>query len=216
MIIIYNILNKIKDQNCIIIFDQFKMKCINTTYFNKMEELIKTSSLKLILCSTINDKNIRDEVIKTNNTFGGIITILTRHTQHYYFYFPQNFFEDILSGNVEFDELFQLFDYKPKFKYLFINCKNTHNEIEKIKNKIKGKISCFFKNEKDLDLCTILLKLKNKINIIFEYSKFANIIQNVLLKYYKLSPEKDYFQIIVIVGLELPILKKFSLFNGLI
>ena len=58
MIIIYNILNKIKDQTCIIIFDLFKMKYINKTYFNKIEELIKTSSLKLILCSTITDKDI--------------------------------------------------------------------------------------------------------------------------------------------------------------
>ena len=139
IIIIYNILNKIKDQNCVIIFDQFKKKYINQTYFNKIEELIKTSSLKLILCSSINDKDIPDEVIKTINTFGGNITILNMHTQHYYFYFPQNFFEIKLSRNVEYDELFQLFDYKPRFKYLLINCKNTHNEIEVIKKKLKVK-----------------------------------------------------------------------------
>ena len=208
IIIIYNILNKIKDQNCVIIFDQFKKKYINKTYFHKIEELIKTSSLELILYSSINDKDIRDEVIKTINTFWGNITILTMHIQHYYFYFPQNFFEVILSGKVEFDELFQLFYYKPKFKYLLLNWKNNYNEIEKIKKKIKDKIICFFKNEKDLDLCTILLNIKNKINIKFEYSKFTNIIQNVPLKYYILSLEKEYFQITVIVGLELPNFEK--------
>ena len=76
MIIIYNILNHIKDQSCVIIFDQFKIKYISKTYFDKIEELIKTSKLKLILCSSINDKDIRDEVIKTINNFGGNITQL--------------------------------------------------------------------------------------------------------------------------------------------
>ena len=100
-----------------------------------MEELIKTSSLKLILCSSINDKDIRDEVIKTINTFGGNITILNMHTQHYYFYFPQNFFEIKLSGNVEYDELFQLFYYKPKFKYLLLKWKGFRPMYNFIKYK---------------------------------------------------------------------------------
>ena len=195
MIIIYNILNEIKDQNCMIIFDQFKIKYINENFFNKIEELIKNSSLKLVLCSSITDKEIRDEVIKTINTFEGNIEILNSFSQNYFFYFSQNFFQSKLSGNIELDELLQLFNYNAKFKYLLINCKNIHNEIEKIKNEIKNKIKSFFKYEKDLDLCKILLNIKNKINVKFEYSKFSNIIENVPLNYYTLNLDKEHFNI---------------------
>lgn len=195
IILIYKILNYIKDQNYIIIFDQFKMKYISKTIFDKIEKLIKISKLKLILCSSINDKDIKDEVIKTINNFGGNITELNLYTQDYFFYFSQNFFKKEISGNCELDELFQLFDYKPKYKYLLINCKNNHEEVEKIKNKIKNNVSGFFKNEKDLDLSTILLNLKNKINVKYKYSQFSNIIKTVPLKYYILNFEKEYFQI---------------------
>ena len=195
MFIINEILNYIKDQDCIIIFDQFKIKYISKTYFNKIEELIKISSLKLILCSSINEKDIRDEVIKTINTFRGNITELNSFTQGYYFYFAENFFKREISNNVELDDLFQLFDYKPKFKYLILNCENTHNEIEEIKSNIKDKIKNFFKYEKDLDLCKILLNIKNKINIKYEYSQFLNIIEKVPMKYYILIFEKEYFKI---------------------
>ena len=193
--IIYEILNNIKDLNCIIIFDQFKMKYISKTYYNKIEELVKTSSLKLILCSSINDKDIRDEVIKTINTFGCNITKLNSNTQDYYFYFAENFFEREIINNVEIDELLQLFDYKPKYKYLILNCENTHDKIEEIKSKIKDKINSFFRYDKDLDLCKILLNIKNKINIKYEYSQFSNIIEKVPLKYYILIFAKEYFQI---------------------
>ena len=195
MIIIYNILNHIKDQGGVIIFDQFKLKYISKTYFEKIEELVKTSKLKLILCSSINDKDIRDEVIKTINNFGGNITQLNINTQNFYFYLAQNFFKKELSGNSELDALFQLFDFKHKYKYLLLNCKNTHDEVDEIKNKIKNKMNSFFKYEQDLDLCKILLNIKNKINIKYEYSQFSNIIEKVPLKYYILNFEKEYFQI---------------------
>ena len=70
-IIILNILNFIKEKNYIIIFDQFKKKYLQKTTFEEIEQLVKSSKLKLILCSSINDKEIRNEVIKTIEKFGG-------------------------------------------------------------------------------------------------------------------------------------------------
>ena len=90
---IYNILNYIRNQDCLIIFDQFKLKYISQIYYYKIEELIKSSCLKLILCSSINDKDIRDEVIKTISYFRGNPKKLNLFTQNYYFYFAQNFFK---------------------------------------------------------------------------------------------------------------------------
>ena len=193
--IIYNIMEFIKEQNCIIIFDQFKIKYIKKSYFDKIENLINSSSLKLIICSSINDKDIRDEVIKTITYFKGNPKDLDHFSQYYYFYFAQNFFEKKSSNENELDDLIQLFDYKPKYKFLLLNSKNIQNTIKDIKMKIISKINSFFSFEKDLDLCKILLNIKNKINSKLDYEQFSIIIQKVPLKYYTLKLEEEYFEI---------------------
>ena len=194
IIIIYNILNFMKDQNCIIIFDQFKIKYIKNINFDKFEELIKSSSLKLILCSSINDKDIRNEVIKTIKYFRGNPKKLNEFSQYYYFYFAEKFFEKKSSDN-KLDKIFQFFDFKPKYKFLLINSENMINTIDEIKKKIIGKINDFFSFEKDLDICKILLNLKNNINVKHDYTQFSNIIEKVPLKYYNLKLQDEYFEI---------------------
>ena len=62
--IIYNILNFMKNTTNIIIFDQFKKSNINEIYYNKIKLIVESSTLKLVLCSSINDIDIRQEVIK--------------------------------------------------------------------------------------------------------------------------------------------------------
>jgi hypothetical protein len=69
--IIINILEFIKDTHNIIIFDQFKRSYINIDDFNKIENIIQNSKLKLILCSSINNYDIRDEIIKTIKKYKG-------------------------------------------------------------------------------------------------------------------------------------------------
>ena len=62
--IIFNLLKFFNDQNisCIFILDQFKEK--EFTDFNSIENLIESSkNLKVIICSSINDKNIRESCI---------------------------------------------------------------------------------------------------------------------------------------------------------
>ena len=193
--IIYKILDFIKYQNCIIIFDQFKMKYINTDYFDKIENLIKNSNLKLIICSSINDRDIRKEVLKTIKYFRGNPKELNQFTQFYYFYFAQNFFEKVTSGDNELDKLLNLFDYKPKYKFLLLNSNNKYDTIKAIKNKIISKMINFFSFDKDLDLCKILLNIKSNINLKLTYDQFSNIIEKVPLKYYILKLEEEYFEI---------------------
>ena len=195
VIIILNILNEIKNEKYIIIFDQFKEKYIQKTNFEEIEKLIKTSKLKLIICSSINDKDIRNEVIKTIEYFGGNPKELEQISQYFYFYICQNFFEKKTCDNPELNELFQLFEYKPKYKHLLKASNDRFNVLNGIKLHVISKIKEFFSFEQDFDLCKILLNIKNKINLKFEYSEFSNIVKKVPLKYYNLKLEGNYFGI---------------------
>ena len=194
-IIILNILKKIQNEKYIIIFDQFKEKYIQKTNFEEIEVLIKSSKLKLIICSSINDKDIRNEVIKTIEYFGGNPKELDLISQNYYFYICQNFFEKKKCDNPELNELFQLFEYKPKYKHLLKESNDRFNALNGIKLHVISKIKEYFSFEQDFDLCKILLNIKNKINLRFEYSEFSNIVKKVPLKYYNLKLERNYFGI---------------------
>ena len=195
-IIILNILKFIKTKNYIIILDQFKKKYLGKTNFEDIEKLIKESKLKLILCSSINDKEIRDEVIKTIEKFGGNPGSLNSYSQDYYFYFYKTLFKKrICENNPDLNKLLELFDYRPKYQFLFYESKSYFSTKNEIKTHITEKIKEFFAYEQDLDLCKVFLNIKNKIKEKFNYSSFSNIIEKVPLKYYILKLEKNYFEI---------------------
>ena len=196
-IIILKILNFIKNENYIIIFDQFKKKYVNKADFEEIENLIKSSKLKLIMCSSIDDKDVRKEVIKTIEYFRGNPKELNNFTQDYYFYIRQNFFKKKISKNIELNRLLQLFDNKPKYQYLLSQSKEHDHftKIKDIKSHIIEKMKDFFSFEPDFDLCKILLNIKNKIGLKFDYSEFSNVIQKVPMKYYTLELEEKSFEI---------------------
>ena len=196
--IIINILNYIKDTYNTIIFDQFKKSYISIDDFNKIENIIKDSNLRLILCSSINNWDIRDEVIKTIKKYNGNPKELDDQSQYYYFYFYQDFFGKTINDNNEdnLKSLYQLFNFKPKYIYLLSQCKNDYKIcINEIKSQIKKKMEEFFLFEKNLNICKILLIIKNNINIKLSYDKDIDILINIPLKYYALKLEKDYFVI---------------------
>ena len=120
-IIILNILNFIKNDKYIIIFDQFKTKYLKKTIFEEIEKLINSSKLKVIICSSIDDKEIRKEVIKTIEYFGGNPKILDIISQNYYFYFYQNFFGIKKPKETEKDKMFQLFTENQNINFYFLN-----------------------------------------------------------------------------------------------
>ena len=89
----------------------------------------------------------------------------------------------------------ELFDYRPKYQFLFYESKSYFSTKNEIKTHITEKIKEFFAYEQDLDLCKVFLNIKNKIKEKFNYSSFSNIIEKVPLKYYILKLEKNYFEI---------------------
>ena len=195
--IILNVIIDIKDTNNIIIFDQFKKSYLCNDYYSKIEDNIKTSELKLIICSSINNKEIRDEVIKTIEYYKGNPKNFDDNSQNYYYYFSMNFFNKKAEKDNKLNPLFELFDYKPKYKYLLLKSNNINECITEIKSKINKKIKEFFSYDPDLDICKILLNIKNNINmkLFYDNDSDMNILKKLPLKYFIIKVYSNYFEI---------------------
>ena len=74
-------------------FDQFKDKYLNIKEKTKLTNL--KANIKVVYCSSINDKSIHDECCsKTWNRFGGNPDKLDSETQEYYFYYSSLYEEN--------------------------------------------------------------------------------------------------------------------------
>lgn len=195
--IILNVIKDIKDTLNIIIFDQFKKSYLSENFYSQIEDNIKISKLKLIICSSINNKDIKDEVIKTIEYYKGNPNNFDVKSQYYYYYFYMNFFNKKVENDNKLNPLFELFEYKPKYKYLLLKAKNINECITEIKSKINQKIKEFFSYDPDLDICKILLNIKNNINIKLYYDNDndMNILKKLPLKYFIIRLDNNYFEI---------------------
>ena len=176
------------------IFDQFKKKNINEDILNNIYNLIENENnkLQIVFCSSINENNIRNEIIKTIKKFNGNPKELNYETQYYYFYidslFEINFLKENYINN-ENIELYSLFNFSDKYIKKLINIKNQTNYIKLnyIKNHILEKIN------NNYGLRTIV-NLESYINRELIYSEEnLKILENTPLKYYALLLNKNFF-----------------------
>lgn len=189
----------------IIIMDQFK-----TNYFNSwenMEDLFHKADNKiyLIICSSINDDNIRDSVCRNINNFIKREENISDEIKEKpvkkvseYFYISNLFDKDSLvllydsEENFKIDEdkkiIYELFDNIPKYVFKIKKDENTTNVITKINENIKNKLEDFYKLKKtDIKLKLTLSSLRRYIGHEFPIGKFNEIISNFTLKYFILK-----------------------------
>ena len=81
---IIDYLSTIKHLIFVVILDQYKNKYLNSGF---MEKIKVYENLKIIKCGSINDKNFREECLKTWTTKGKNILALTVDIQNYYIYY---------------------------------------------------------------------------------------------------------------------------------
>ena len=92
---IYNIMAFLSGFNMIFmfIFDQYKSNSFPLDLKEKLDTMKK--NIKIVYCSSINNKNIRDECLKTWTKFNTFPAKLSIENQDYYFYYnelyPQNY-----------------------------------------------------------------------------------------------------------------------------
>jgi len=181
--------------NIILILDQFKKKNIDydSAFGQQIKELNQEDNLKIIYCSSINDNNMRDELLPTFIRFQNNLVDLNEETQDYYFYYS-GLYEQKESDNI----LILLFNNK--IKYINMVDENNYEESlkvvdEKILNKLK-EFKQYQSKEMSINfynLADILLFLKD---ILYEENSMNNLLEIVSIcpfKYFIIDFKDDKF-----------------------
>ena len=171
-----------------LIFDQFKAKNIHFSDYSDITSFFDIN-LKIIISSSINDKDIGSEVIKTFNKFKGNPTTLDIDTQDYYFYYCDLIDPELFKEKYN-DEKYSFFNYNPKY-------------IAKLKDKTLGEIKEHILNKMrynsdayGIKLEIYLFNIYRSVNIDLSFKDNLSIMNMISLKYCKLLlKDNDIFQI---------------------
>ena len=173
----------------VLVFDQFKLKYIKEGFIEKIKTLVK---IKIVLCSTINDKDMREECFKTWFAKGKNLLDLNENNQDYYFYFRKIYNNTKINKN-SLNAKFKMLGYMPKY----INTYKYDNEediLDDVKDKIEKKIEEFC-SSCHLTKDVLFSNLRYIINKEFEYKYFKEIIKYCPLKYFVVNFKAHSFKI---------------------
>ena len=195
LINIMKYLNNLKEEKkiFIFIFDQFKYKYIEDGFF---EEIKKMKKIKIVQCSSINDKIMREECIKSWLCKGKKIQYLNDDNQNYYFYF--NSIYNVKNKKLKLEEkdkkIMSKFSYFPKYLKLYEEKEDKNKFMEDIKSHIDNKISQYCANSK-IDKTLLLTNLRFIIKNEYFYEKLGEIIIYVPLKYFTINFSDNTFTV---------------------
>jgi len=174
----------------VFIFDQFKLKYIINGFFEKIKTFNK---IKIVLCSSINDKNMREECYKTWFLIGKNLVDLEKDNQDYYFYFNKIYNYKKINKNST-NKIFKKLGYMPKYVNKYKNCVDENIMLDEVKEKIEKKIEEFCSSY-NLEKSLLLSNLRYIINKEYSYEKFEAIIEYCPLKYFIVYFGKYVFKI---------------------
>ena len=138
--ILLEIINVILDINndhyIILILDQYKSSNIDSdlSFINNLKKSNERKNFKVIICSSINDNEMRDELIQTWYDNRGNPIELNEKTQDYVFYYSKLYIPEA-SKTLSF----LLFNNKLNYSKLFDE-RNILNSLNKINDKITNKL----------------------------------------------------------------------------
>ena len=174
----------------LIVIDKYRRKFDSSeSYLGKIKALLFLSNIKLVVASSINDDEIRENLI--NQWIGFPINDSDK-----YVYFPSLVSaENIQVKDEQLDILLNdylpMFNYLPKYFYLLI--KNRNN----IAGFIKNEKDCIYNNllrfyHEDIGMLviqTLLIKMNLYHDLTFQ--EFKNIIRVIPLKYFQIERTND-------------------------
>lgn len=198
----------------VIIFDQFKNDSIDKEQYDEILLLISqqiNKNVKLLICSSTNDKEIREECIKSWKSRIFFLSQLNEKNQNYYFYIDE-LYNKKKTGNNLYDNILYTFNYIPKykakFKYLLNNEGNTTQQLNKdlkeIKERVENNLKDLYRiiNEKDKSESIIIMKMVESlryldlnINEQINYEKLEEFTRICSFKYYRFKFEQKFFKI---------------------
>ena len=190
-------------QRLVLLLDQYKTENyeIYPNFISDMESLMSTKlkKLKLVFCSSINDRSIRDDVLINLEENNGN-PIYNEKTQNCLFYYG-DLYHGKYNNKKEFKSINYLFDNKPKYIFLFKAEKKTQKEIfMSISNKIKEKMNTFrvsrlnpIQTPDNFTFNDIIIYMKSILNEKFYWSEINKVLSACPLKYSKIIFDKDSF-----------------------
>ena len=196
--LIYEIIKFFINKKVVFIFDQFKSNNFDSIQYDKIKKIVLGSKIKIILCCSIDDGPIRDELIHSIKINKGNPKKLTKDTQMYFFYFSYLFDSDLLINLYEqnkYDErkltIYKKFNYDLKYKNLFDNNNDERKVFDKVLNDIKRKIKENFSIESEQIFYTLSSKIGKELY--YENPYDFETLFFVPFKYYNLALKDKYF-----------------------
>ena len=174
----------------IFIFDQFKDKYIEVGFIQKIKAF---KNINIVQCSSINDKNIRKECIKTwidNRESPSVLKIIN---QEYYFYF-QKIYNYSPETKMQRKEIFKPLGYMPKYINKYKNYTSANKIYEDVKKHIDEKLDIFCKSN-DIEKSFMFANLKYIVNKKYTYDELGSIIRYTPLKYFIIFFKREFFKI---------------------
>ena len=195
----------------VIILDQFKSDSIDKEEYNEILLLIskqEIKNVKILICSSTNDKEIRKECIQSWKLKIFFLYQLNEANQNYYFYIDELYNKN-KTGNNTYDIILSEFNYIPKYKNKFKYLKDEKNTTEKLNKdleEIKGKVEENLKklyriiNGKDQSEEIITMKMIESLRYIhinigeqLDYKKLDEFSNICSFKYYRFKFEINNF-----------------------
>ena len=194
------------EDRIIIVFDQYKKGFdANFKLLNILDSKQYSQKIKLIICSSINEKDI-----KSNLIYSTIYKNLLMKKTINYTYIGRLISVKSIIKNDKIKEIMRKFKYIPKYYFKFI--KDYHEDTENVENEdllqkqinkfvsdefynIKNKLEAFY-NENNIDLIeyyNIICRILQGEGI--RESHFENYIKIIPLKYCKFKMENDLVKI---------------------
>ena len=190
-ILLLNIIKFLKDYNYltfVFIFDQYKKKYVDDSFF---ENIKRYDNIKYVLCSSINDKNLREECLKTWTIKGKNILVLTEDIQDYYIYYSSLYYLNNKETNINIKKVGNIRKYQLMFKE---NKQNENKLLKKIKSDVLSKIDEFCENTHQ-EKKDVLIHLKYIINKEYMYDSLERVIKYCPLKYFFVYFTKYNFRV---------------------
>ena len=190
---IQSIIKEIREDNQvhIIMLDQYKERTgTNKEEMDIIKEMIKNTKIKVLVCSSINDKEIRENLLNQ--------WLEIKNKSENYQYFPENaqsVVEDNLQTNKHFIKALELFSNIPKYYQLFLQTDLKKSSIRKVvkesKERIYKKIKAFLNDEeKEIEL---FIFTQSYCGTNLSQKEFEKVIEIVPLKYYVVTKEMNSF-----------------------
>ena len=166
-----------------------------------MNKIKTNSNIKFVICSSINDTDIKLEYKNTIIKFKRNPDSFNINTQNYYFYFTF-LYKPAYKVQDKYYLLFKLFGFMQKYQNMFINCKDNElgNKINEIDTKIKGKLKiCKSSSSKinieEINLYDSLMVILQNLDIDINYKKLIKFYDILPLKYFYFEFKSNCFSI---------------------